>query len=45
MAIRYICKCQDCKHQWTSRLGSGTPEECPKCRSRRISMSPLEGPR
>jgi Zn finger protein HypA/HybF involved in hydrogenase expression len=39
--IRYRCKCQDCKHEWTSHRDSGTPEYCPQCRSRMIGMSPL----
>ena len=39
--IRYRCKCQACKHEWTSHRDSGTPEYCPQCRSKMISMNPL----
>jgi len=37
----YRAKCKDCKHEWTSRKGSGTPDYCPKCRSKKIVISPI----
>lgn len=37
----YRAKCLDCKHEWTSRTGYGTPDYCPKCRSRWITTSPI----
>lgn len=40
--VRYRCKCQSCKHEWTSHK-NGTPNNCPQCRSRVIAMSPLPG--
>ena len=39
--IVYRAKCLDCKYEWTSRAGSGTPNYCPKCRSVKIALSPL----
>ena len=39
--IVYRAKCLECKYEWTSRAGSGTPNCCPKCRSNRITISPL----
>jgi hypothetical protein len=41
--IRYRCKCENCKHEWTSHRDTGTPNQCPRphCRSRLISMRPL----
>jgi len=37
----YRAKCLDCKHEWTSREGFGTPNYCPKCKKRRITVSPI----
>lgn len=39
----YRAKCLECKHEWTSRAGYGTPNCCPKpqCRSPRIQISPI----
>nr|WP_314468307.1 hypothetical protein [uncultured Campylobacter sp.] len=39
--IVYRAKCLECKYEWTSRAGSGIPNCCPKCRSNRITISPL----
>jgi DNA-directed RNA polymerase subunit RPC12/RpoP len=41
--VIYRAKCLDCKHEWTSKTGSGTPNACPKsaCRSKRITISPI----
>jgi len=41
MATVYKEKCLDCKYEWTSRQGKSTPEECPKCRSKRIEIKPI----
>lgn len=41
MTVIYRAKCLDCKHEWTSRRGAGTPDYCPQCRSKRISSSPI----
>lgn len=43
MAQVYRAKCLEskCKYEWTSRAGSGTPNYCPKCRSKKITSSPL----
>ena len=39
----YRAKCLDCKHEWTSREGYGTPNYCPKCRKTRITVNPIGG--
>lgn len=39
--IVYRAKCLDCKYEWTSMAGSGTPNYYPKCRSVKIALSPL----
>ncbi len=41
MFVVYRAKCVDCKYEWTSKKGYGTPNRCPKCNSQRISISPL----
>lgn len=42
-SVVYRCKCNDCKYEWTSRAGYGTPDYCPKCRSVKIAISPMPG--
>ncbi len=41
--VIYRAKCLDCKHEWTSKAGYGTPNACPKshCKSKRIQSSPI----
>lgn len=37
----YRAKCVDCKYEWTSRKGFGTPNACPKCKSTIIKIDPM----
>lgn len=39
--VVYRAKCTDCKYEWTTRKGFGTPNQCPKCRSVKISSKPI----
>ncbi|MDG5923259.1 hypothetical protein NDN23_27065, partial [Escherichia coli] len=39
--VIYRAKCLNCRHEWTSRAGFGTPDYCPKCRSKLISCSAI----
>lgn len=36
----YVADCLDCKYHWVSRAGYGTPDYCPKCRSKRVAVKP-----
>ena len=40
---RYRCDCNECKHEWTSHIDSGTPRQCPRpqCHSRNINTKAL----
>ena len=31
--------CNDCRHRWKVRYGTGRPEECPQCKSANINRS------
>ncbi len=42
MAIVYRAKCLECKYEWTSKKGYGTPDYCPQCRSKKVTSSPME---
>jgi len=35
--------CSDCHHGWSAAFGSGSPPECPKCRSRNFRRAPQDG--
>lgn len=39
--VIYRAGCQQCKHEWTSKVGYGTPDYCPKCRSRMLNIKAL----
>jgi predicted DNA-binding protein (UPF0251 family) len=34
--------CNDCRHQWRLRYGTGRPEECPECKSANIARAAEE---
>jgi predicted DNA-binding protein (UPF0251 family) len=36
-------KCSECNHVWKLHFGTGRPEECPACKSAKISRSVDEG--
>jgi len=42
VVVIYRAKCMACRHEWTSRSGFGTPNYCPKCRSKLISCSAIK---
>ncbi len=31
-----IFSCEDCKHEWEEKQGTGRPEKCPKCHNKNI---------
>jgi uncharacterized CHY-type Zn-finger protein len=39
-AQTYVADCLACKHHWVTRAGYGTADQCPKCRSPRITQKP-----
>ncbi len=42
--VKYRANCQECKHEWTSKVGYGTPDYCPNCRSRMLTIKALPTP-
>ena len=37
-----LFECNDCRHQWKVRYGTGRPQECPQCKSANINRAAEE---